>query len=76
MPYPNYKKLIAEQQITGIIKVRCGCGDPATGWSIGCPHCDKCRQRDEIRVREYTRQEDRQKRRESLQDDNETVLVG
>lgn len=56
MPYPSYKKLIEKQRRTGIIHVRCDCGEPAIAWSIGSPACKRCLELDERRMKDNNRQ--------------------
>lgn len=57
MSVANYKKLIAEQLVSGIITVRCPCGEPAVDWAIGGVTCALCIKRDDVRVREYNKAE-------------------
>ena len=56
MPYPSYKKLIEEQRKTGMIHIRCGCGEPAVAWSIGSPACQRCLVWDERRMKDNNQQ--------------------
>ena len=36
------KRELKEQKRTGRVKVRCPCGNPASGFSAGVPHCERC----------------------------------
>jgi len=63
MSVDRYRKLIEEQRATGIILVRCPCGDPAVEWISGGLTCALCIKRDAVRVREYNKAEDTRRRR-------------